>query len=149
MGIWDWISQNWFNLFGSAGVAGLWFAAAALREETKGRRVANRIALTANHRELWSECFHNQRLLRVLDATVDVSKAPVTPEEELFVGMAIQQLNATYEAMKNGLTFKPEGVRRDVWSFFSLPVPKAVWEKMKAVQDDDFAAFVESCRNWK
>ena len=121
----------------------------SLREETKARRVSNRIGLTENHRALWSECFHNRQLLRVLDASVNLSNAPVTVEEEIFVGMAINQLNSTYDAMKTGLTINPEGVRRDIWSFFSLPIPKAVWEEIKVVQNDDFVAFVESCRNWK
>jgi len=85
----------------------------------------------------------------VLHASVDLSKAPITVEEEIFVGMAIQQLNATYDAIKSGLTINPDGVRRDIGSFFVLPVPKAVWEDIKAVQNDDFVAFVESCRNWK
>jgi hypothetical protein len=31
----------------------------------------------------------------------------------------------------------------------SLPIPRAIWEKVKVVQNDDFVAFVESCRNWK
>ena len=81
MGVWDWISQNWFNLFGSAGVAGLWFAVHSLHEETKARRVANRIALTMNHRDLWSECFRNRQLrfseLAVLQKRPGVSRKPL------------------------------------------------------------------------
>ena len=63
--------------------------------------------------------------------------------------LVIQHANGVYQAMQNGLVIKPEGVRRDVSSFFSLPIPKTVWEKVKVLQNDDFAAFVESCRNWK
>jgi len=44
---------------------------------------------------------------------------------------------------------KPEGIRRDVWELFSLPIPKAVWEKAKDLHDADLVAFVEQCRNWK
>jgi hypothetical protein len=40
-------------------------------------------------------------------------------------------------------------LRRDVAQFFSLPIPRAVWEKTKVTQNDDFVAFVESCLNWK
>jgi hypothetical protein len=35
-------------------------------------------------------------------------------------------------------------LRRDVRSFFSLPIPKAVWTKTKLLQNQDFAAFIES-----
>jgi len=39
---------------------------------------------------------------------------------------------------------KWEGLRRDVGAFFSLPVPTAVWTKTKLLQNQDFAAFIES-----
>jgi hypothetical protein len=35
-------------------------------------------------------------------------------------------------------------LRRDVRMFFSLPVPKAVWTKTKLLQNQDFAAFIDS-----
>lgn len=40
-------------------------------------------------------------------------------------------------------------MRWDVAWFFSLPIPKAVWEKLKPLQDEEFVAYVEECRNWK
>ena len=51
--------------------------------------------------------------------------------------------------MSDQLVVKVEGFRRDIAQFFSLPVPRDVWEKSKVLQNDDFVAFVESCRNWK
>jgi len=42
------------------------------------------------------------------------------------------------------LLIKLEGSRRDMGLFFSLPVPKAVWNKTKLLQNQDFAAFIES-----
>jgi hypothetical protein len=58
-------------------------------------------------------------------------------------------LSGAYQAMKNGLVIKQDDLRRDVSGFFSLPIPKAVWEKTKVMQNDDFVEFVEKCRNWK
>ena len=51
--------------------------------------------------------------------------------------------------MRDELTIPPEGLRRDVWQFFSLPIPQWVWNRVKVMQDDDFVVFVEACRNWK
>jgi hypothetical protein len=62
------------------------------------------------------------------------------------VGMAIQQLNATYQALKSDLAIKPEALSEDIRSFFLLPIPKAVWEKTKMFQNEDFVKFVEMCR---
>ena len=47
------------------------------------------------------------------------------------------------------MVIKQEGLRSDICSFFSLPIPQAVWEKTKLFQNDDFVEFVESCRHWK
>lgn len=145
MGVWGWISQNWFNLFSSAGIiGGLWFTAVSLHSETKTRRVANLLTLTANYREVWKEFFRSTELARVIDPSADVAKQPVTPAEEFFANMVISHTSSVYEALKDELLNKQEGLRRDVRAFFSLPVPKAVWTKSKLLQNQDFAAFIES-----
>ena len=145
MGVWEWISQNWFDLFSSAGIiGGLWFTAVSLHSETKTRRIANLLTLTANYREVWKEFFRSPELARVIDPSADVAKQPVTPAEEFFVNMVISHTSSVYEALKDELLTKQEGLRRDVRSFFSLPVPKAVWIKTKLLQNQDFAAFIES-----
>lgn len=58
--------------------------------------------------------------------------------------MVISHISSVYEALKDELVIKQEGLRRDVRSFFSLPVPKAVWQNAKLLQNQDFAAFIES-----
>jgi hypothetical protein len=145
MGIGQWLSQNWFNLFSSAGIiGGLWFTAVSLRSETKTRRVANLLTITANHREVWKEFFGKPDLARVIESSADVVKQPVTPAEEFFVNMIISHTSSVYEALKDDLLIKQENLRRDVKSFYSLPVPSAVWTKTKLLQNQDFAAFIDS-----
>ena len=63
--------------------------------------------------------------------------------------MVIQHLGSMYYAMSDQLVVKLEGMRRDIAQFLSLPIPRDVWEKIKVYQNDDFVAFMESCRNWK
>jgi hypothetical protein len=141
----QWLGENWFNLFSSAGIiGGLWFTAVSLHSETKTRRVANLLTLTANYREVWKEFFRSPELARVIEPLADVVTHPVTPAEEFFVHMVISHTSSVYEALKDELLTKQEGLRRDVRSFFSLPVPKAVWTKTKLLQNQDFAAFIES-----
>lgn len=145
MGVGEWISQNWFDLFSSAGIiGGLWFTAVSLHSETKTRRVGNLLTLTANYREVWKEFFRSPELARVIDPSADVAKQPVTPAEEFFVNMVISHTSSVHEALKDELLTKQEGLRCDVRSFFSLPVPKTVWIKTKLLQNQDFAAFIES-----
>lgn len=145
--MWNWLIEHWFEVLNAVGiVGGLVFTAVSLRSETKTRKVANLLTMTANHREVWKEFFHRPELARTIDATADVAKKSVTPQEREFVNMVILHISSMYEALKDELVIKQEGLRRDVGSFFSLPIPKAVWEKTKLFQNEDFVAFVEKCR---
>jgi hypothetical protein len=141
-----WIAENWFNVLNGLGVVGsLLFTAVSLRSETKTRRIANLLSLTHNHREIWSELFDHPALARVLDGSAKLEQAPITLEEQLYVNMVIQHLGSAYQAIKSGLTIKPEGMRQDVRWLFSLPIPKAIWENIKILQNDDFVEFIEEC----
>lgn len=150
MGFSRWITENWFVILQSAGIiGGLLFTALSLRSETKTRRVSNLLKITENHRKLWTEVMRHPELHRILDERADIRHREVTREEEVFINFVIFHLNSVYYARKSGLVFKLEGLRRDISSFFSLPIPKAVWERTKLLQNDDFVAFVDACRNWK
>lgn len=150
MEIWEWLANNSFNLLNAVGIiGGLGFTAHSLRSETKTRRIANLLSITANHRELWKAYLNDRELARIRDISAKTSKQPVTEAEWIFVNMVIQHLNTVYYAMNDQLVVKVEGMRRDIAQFFSLPIPREVWEKIKVLQNDDFVTFVESCRNWK
>ena len=146
----EWALEHWLELLNAVGVVGsLLFTAFALREETKTRRVTNLLTLTQNHREIWSLLLRSPALYRVLDSRVDPLKQPATREEELLVNFLIQHLNVAHHAMRDRLYARPEGMYQDVAEFFSLPIPQAVLEKLKPMQDADFVAFVVKCRKWK
>ena len=145
-----WATQHWLELLNAAGVVGsLLFTAFSLREENKTRRVSNLLTLTQNHREVWSFLFRYPELHRIIEVAVDLRSRAVSREEEVLVNFVIQHLAGAYHAMRDGLFVRPEGMRRDVAWFFSLPIPQAVWEKLKPLQDEEFVAYVEECRNWK
>lgn len=137
----QWFAENWFDLLGSLGIL---FAAYTIHVDAKARRIANFLTITSNYRETWQECFRHQYLVRVLDASVDVKKDPVTPLEELFVGLVIAQMSSAYYAAQGDLMIKLEGSGQDMAQFLSLPIPQAVWRKAKPLQNHDFAAFIES-----
>jgi hypothetical protein len=150
MGIGGWLSNNIFNLLTAAvAIGSLWFTAISLRSETKTRRIANLLSITANHREIWTIFLNDKALTRVRDASANTTNQPITDAESIFVNLVIQHIHSVYRAMNDQLVVKIEGLRRDIVQFFSLPIPSEVWEKIKVMQNDDFVAFVESCRRWK
>lgn len=147
MGIFAWWGQNWFFLLQSLGIiGGLLFTASALRIDAKVRRIGNLITITAHHRRLWSQLYSRAELLRLLDPKADLKRKPITAEEELFMMLLLVHLSTARHAMLDDMLVTPEGLRKDIHWFFSLPIPKAVWDKVKSRHDRDFVAFVEDCR---
>ena len=143
-----WIAENWLTALNAVGVVGgLGFTAASFRSEARTRRIANLLTITKNHRDIWSDFYRRPELSRVLDASANLTKQPVTREEEIFVNLIILHTSSAFYALKDELVTKLEGLRRDVRWFFSLPVPIAVWEHVKVFQNAAFVAFIEQCRN--
>lgn len=141
-----WITHNSFALFQSGVLAaGLLFIGFGILSEAKARRVSNLIRLTEQHRELWERMYVQPELARILDRDIDVETENVTPDEEMFVTFIILHLSSTYFAIRAGFFQKPHALRKDIEEFFSLPIPHAVWEKVKELQEPPFVRFVERC----
>lgn len=138
------IAEHWFDALQTAGiVGGLFFTGVSLRTDAKAKRLQSLFTITKHHREIWSEFYERPELSRILDPKADLAAKPVTNEERLFVNFLIFHLNNSYQAINDGLYHQPEGLRKDIASFFSLPIPKAVWAKTKNFQDRNFVCFVE------
>lgn len=144
MAFMDWMSHNWFTLAQTGAVAaGLLLVGIALFLEARARRVGNLIQLTQQHRDLWERMYVQPELSRILDPEANLGEMKVTTQEEVFVIFIILHLSSTYYAMRSGLFQKPHGLRKDIERFFSLPIPRFVWEKVKGLQDAPFVKFVD------
>jgi hypothetical protein len=80
----------------------------------------------------------------VLKVNVDLGHEPITDAERLFVRFLVLHLASSFEAGKRGLYPSEERLSEDVREFFVLPIPGAVWEELKALQEPVFVEFVES-----
>ena len=144
MGFNEWIVQNWLALIQTGALAGgLLFTGIAVLLDARARRVGNLIQLTQQHRDLWERLNMQPELARILDPDANPAKLPVTAQEETFVIFLILHLSNTYYAMRAGFFQKLRGLRKDIERFFSLPIPRAVWEKVKDLQEGSFVQFVE------
>ena len=142
----DWLSSNWYSLVEAAGIIGsLIFAAVSFRTDSRARRIGNLLKLTEQQRSIWADLLNRPELSRVMEREPDLQTKSITQEEELFTGFLILHLNSAYQAICDGMFDSPEGLKTDVREFFSCPIPKAIWEKMKVFQNKKFAAFVDTC----
>lgn len=138
------IAEHWFEGLQSLGIVlGFFFTGTSLLVEAKARRINNLLTITDNHRALWTQLYQKPELSRVLEASVDVAVSPVTPDEELFVMLVVLHLNSAHETMRAGMFSKPEGMAQDVQEFFGLPIPKAVWLRIRHFQNASLRDFVE------
>jgi len=117
----------------------------ALFLDIRTRNVTNLIQLTQEHRDLWERIYMQPELQRILDPNPDVFSKPVTPTEEMFVIFLILHLSNSYYAIRARVFQKSEGLRNDIHNFFSLPIPRTVWGKVKVLQEAAFRKFVEKC----
>ena len=142
----SWLSQNWTGLVQTVGMIGaLLFTGLALVLDVRSRRAGNLIRLTDRHRELWERMSADPHLARILDPDADLEKKPLTAEEELFAIFVVLHLSDNYFFIKAGFFEQPRGLRKDIRMFFSLPIPRAVWMKVRELQDAHFLKFVEQC----
>lgn len=146
MGALSWITEHWFDLLQTVGiVGGLVFTAYTTHKDEKARRIGNLIAIAGQNQEIWKAVYDRPKLSRVLERDVNLRKQSISDEEGLFVKMLILHLDTVYRAMRAGMFVNLEGLRKDIKEFFSWPIPKAIWEKIKPFQNEDFVRFVEAC----
>jgi len=145
MGVIYWFREHWFDLLQTVGITGsLLLAAYTTWKDAQARRIGNSIAINGQYRMIWKDIYEHPVLARVLEKDADVVETPVSTGEELFVTTIIAHLSTVFRAMKHGEFVKLEGLQNDVREFFALPIPKAVWEKLKPFQDANFAKFIET-----
>lgn len=140
-----WLNDNWFILLQSAGIIGsLLFAGSTIRLEAKARKLSDLLALTEQHRELWKEVRERPELARISRADVDLIAHPITEQEEEFLNMVIVHFNTGWLLAREGALLTLEVLAQDAVSFFSLPIPRAVWQQTRQNRDPNFVSFVES-----
>jgi hypothetical protein len=126
-------------------VGGLLFTAHAIRRDERARQITNMLAVSEQSNSIWTKLSERSQLSRILKMDADLSKQPVSDEEWAFVKTLLLHLDTVRRAMEAGLFTEIKGLQSDIRFFLSLPIPKAVWEKIKPFQDSDFIAFVENC----
>lgn len=140
-----WLSQNWFSLLQSVAiVAGLLFTAISIRRETRNRKVGDLLTLAERHRELWSEVHRLPELQRVMSEEADLVANPITTAEREFLNLAFVHFNIGWQLAGANTFLSLEALSLDAKRFFSLPLPRSVWNSARQTRDPKFVNFIES-----
>src|ERR1035438_1416573 len=146
MGVLHWLAEHWFDLTQTIGIiGGLLFTALSIRSGEKVQAITNTIAVNEQYSRIWHEFYERPTLARILKKDVDLNRQPVSNDEALFVKTLLLLLDVVRRTMNAGIFVKIQGLQKDIQDFFTLPIPKAVWEEIKPFQDRDFVLFVEDC----
>lgn len=119
------------------------FTAWSLRAEAQTRQLANLLGITHQHREIWKNLLERPELARLLRPEANPRRQPVNDQEEVFLTFLFLHLNSAFYAMRRRQFRTPEGLRRDLHWFLSLPIPRAFWGTAKGFFDRAFVRFVE------
>lgn len=141
----SWTGAHWLDLLQSVGIiSGFAFTAHTIRKDSEARKIGHLIAMGQHRHAIWKQLHEHPGLSRLMDKRADVDAHPLTNEEQVFVTSLVVHLHSVHQAVKAKMFVKLEGMQKDIKSFFSLPIPKAVWEQVKPFQDEDFVEFVEN-----
>jgi hypothetical protein len=145
MGVFSsWVDGNWFNVIQTVGIIGsLWVAAVAANRESRTKGIENLLSLSEHHRELWKEIPGQNDLVRIFQPDADTLLVPVTMAEAEFLNLVIVHFQTGWCIAKAGGFTTLAEMKADVRSFFTLPLPRAVWEKTKQNRNMEFVRFVE------
>ena len=139
-----WVQSNWSSVVGALGIIGsLWFTAAYFRQDSKARHVSNILALSERHRSLWNEAHQRPELTRIFCAGSDLATEPVTVAEEEFLNLVFVHYEVGWRMAGSIDPNEEKAQTADIRDFFSLPLPRAVWEKTKQFRNPRFVRFVE------
>lgn len=138
-----WLKEYWFDLVQTLGiVGGLWFTGAAFCREVRARKMADYLTLVGHHRELWIDAHRRPELARMFTLEVDLVAAPISVMEEEFLNLVIVHFSTGWlMAQQDGLVDKAL-LKADARAFFSLPIPRVVWERTTHFRDPKFVEFI-------
>jgi hypothetical protein len=111
--------------------------------DARAKEIDNLLSLSEQHRELWRAVPQRKDLSRIFRPDADVLPTPATVEETEFLNLVIVHFQTGWRIAKNGGLTTLKELGADVRGFFSLPLPRAVWEKTKAFRNRHFVRFVE------
>lgn len=140
----SWLDGNWFNLIQTVGIMGtLLLASGAAYRDAKAKEVENLLTLTELHRELWEGVSRKTELERIFRPDADTDTKPPTVIEEEFLNLVFIHFQTGWTVARSGALITLAEMKADVRGFFTLPLPKAVWEKTKQFRNPKFVWFVE------
>lgn len=140
----SWLDQHWFNLVQTLGiVGGLGLTFASLRRDHRGRKMGDYLTLVGHHRELWSDAHRRPELARIFQAEVDLLAAPISVMEEEFLNLVIVHFSTGWLRARDGSYLDLPLLAADARAFFSLPIPRVVWQRTTHFRDPQFVTFIE------
>jgi len=142
--VFAWFNANWFPFLQTVcAIGGLCFTAGYFVGDGKSRRVVNLSSRTERHRALWDEARRSSDLYRIFHEDANVLSQSVTVAEEEFLNAAFLHFEYGWELAEITNKSRLNLLRKDVQHFFSLPLPRAVWEKTKQYRNPKFVRFVD------
>jgi|SRR5450756_525673 len=143
----DWIHGH-FDVIETGGIVSSFLIAAyATWKGEKARKIGNLLQVQEGYDHIWGRLLDRPELGRVLSRDADLARHPVTQQEAAFVKMLFIHLGTVYRTRKAGMFVEVESIRADIRDFLALPIPEAVWGKIRPYQNGDFVRFVEKARH--
>lgn len=138
------LHENWLNLAQTISLlGGGLLAMVVFLRENRGRKLGHFLTLAQQHRELWSEAHRRPELARIFQSEVDLIANPISPVEEEFLYLVIVHFQTGWLLANDAAFLDKRNMAADAKAFFSLPLPRTVWNATRADRDPKFVRFIE------
>lgn len=141
-GVLHWVDSN-FNVIQTIGILGsLWLAVIAAHREARAKEGENLLTIAEQHRVLWSEACNRKDLARVFHLDANLAR-PISIAEAEFLRLVIFHFHTIWLIARSGGLLTLHELALDAGDFFSLPLPREVWEETKKFRNPKFVRFVD------
>lgn len=139
-----WFHENWLNLAQTVSLlGGGLLAVAVFLRESRGRKLGHFLTLAQQHRDLWNEAHRRPELARIFQREADLVAYPITVVEEEFLNLVIVHFQTGWLFTHDSAFLNKKNMAADAHEFFSLPLPRAVWNSTRSARDPKFVRFME------
>ena len=139
----SWFQANWATFFGTIGaIIGACFTVAAFRQTAEKADRDEYSTLVEQHHALWAEARERGDLNRILLEDIDLQQVPPTPVEQMFLNDVFVHFESGWKLALKNTVLTMNTFTADVRRFFTLPLPRAVWEQTKAARNPQFVSFI-------
>ncbi len=117
-----------------------------LGRTARAARATNLLAITKNHREIWTFALEHPDTLELMDPEMPFSGIQdLSNDQRQFADFLLLHMASAHALVKRGLLSRNRSDRRDVGGVLALPAFRAIWADLQSYHPPRFRRYANKC----